>query len=94
MNAPYGCYELGGIEGLREKFPIVLGVDKVDAIIPFNSEIKFNCIKSIKFKQVRENIKKSYENVANSLKSIQIILNIKKTSKPLPNNLNQTKCCR
>lgn len=44
MNAPYGCYELGGIEGLREKFPIVLGVDKVDAIIPFNSEIKFNCI--------------------------------------------------
>lgn len=43
MDNKYGCYKVGGIEGLRNKYPMaVSGGDP--AMIPFSSEIKFNLI--------------------------------------------------
>jgi magnesium-transporting ATPase (P-type) len=41
MGGKYGCYDIGGIEGVRIKYPVVLsGGDP--AMIPFSSDIKFN----------------------------------------------------
>jgi hypothetical protein len=41
MGGKYGCYDVGGIEGVRQKYPVVLsGGDP--ALIPFSSDIKFN----------------------------------------------------
>lgn len=43
MDNKYGCYKVGGIEGLRTKYPMAIsGGDP--AMIPFSSEIKFNLI--------------------------------------------------
>lgn len=41
MGGKYGCYDIGGIEGVRQKYPVVKsGGDP--AMIPFSSDIKFN----------------------------------------------------
>jgi len=42
MGDKYGYYNDGGLNGIRDKFPYALGVDDIDAIIPFSSDIKFN----------------------------------------------------
>jgi hypothetical protein len=44
MDNQYGCYKVGGIEGLRTKYPIAAGAGGDPAMIPFSSEIKFNLI--------------------------------------------------
>jgi magnesium-transporting ATPase (P-type) len=41
MGGEYGCYDQGGIEGVRKRHPVVIsGGDP--AMIPFSSDIKFN----------------------------------------------------
>jgi hypothetical protein len=42
MGDKYGCYNEKGLNGVRDQFPYARGVDDVDAIIPFSSDIKFN----------------------------------------------------
>ena len=44
MGGVQGCYDEGGLDGIRIKYPIMKGVDGVDAVIPFSSDIKFNLI--------------------------------------------------
>jgi magnesium-transporting ATPase (P-type) len=44
MGGDLGCYNENGLEGLRQKYPMMKGVDGVDAMIPFSSDIKFNLI--------------------------------------------------
>jgi len=44
MDGPNGCYNLGGIDGLRKRYPVVPGVSGDPSIIPFSSDIKFNLI--------------------------------------------------
>jgi len=44
MDGEYGCYKLGGLDGLRKTYPTVKGSGNDPAIIPFSSEIKFNLI--------------------------------------------------
>jgi len=44
MDGNYGCYNLGGIEGIRKRYPSVPGVGNDPALIPFSSDIKFNLI--------------------------------------------------
>ena len=44
MGGSYGCYGVGGLNGIRETYPYARGVDEVDAMIPFASDIKFNLI--------------------------------------------------
>jgi len=44
MGGDYGCYNKGGLDGVRKSYPMAKGVDGVDAIIPFASDIKFNLI--------------------------------------------------
>jgi hypothetical protein len=41
MGGKYGCYDIGGIDGLRAKYPVV-SVNGNSALIPFSSDIKFN----------------------------------------------------
>lgn len=41
MGGKYGCYDVGGIEGLRKKYPVAQ-YDGNNAMIPFSSDIKFN----------------------------------------------------
>lgn len=40
----HGCYDEKGLDGIREKYPMMKGVDGVDALIPFSSDIKFNLL--------------------------------------------------
>lgn len=44
MGGKYGCLDEGGLDGIRDTFPYAKGVDEVDALIPFSSDIKFNLI--------------------------------------------------
>jgi sodium/potassium-transporting ATPase subunit alpha len=44
MDGPFGCYAEGGLDGVRDTFPYAKGVDDVEALIPFASDIKFNLI--------------------------------------------------
>jgi len=44
MGGDYGCLDEGGLDGIRTRFPYAKGVDDVDALIPFSSDIKFNLI--------------------------------------------------
>lgn len=44
MDNKYGCYKVGGIEGLRLTYPMVTSTGGDPAMIPFSSEIKFNLI--------------------------------------------------
>lgn len=40
----FGCYNLGGLQGFRSKYPIMKANNGDPAMIPFNSENKFNLI--------------------------------------------------
>jgi len=42
MSGEWGCYNAGGLEGVREKYPKVLDPKGDYAEIPFSSDIKFN----------------------------------------------------
>lgn len=42
MNGKYGHYQLEGIKGVREKYPVVKTGTNTNAEIPFSSDIKFN----------------------------------------------------
>jgi hypothetical protein len=42
MGGDFGEYDVGGLEGFRNKYPVMKGVDGVDSIVPFSSDIKFN----------------------------------------------------
>jgi sodium/potassium-transporting ATPase subunit alpha len=44
MGGSIGCYNVGGLEGLRDFYPIVPNADGDLSIIPFSSDIKFNLI--------------------------------------------------
>jgi len=44
MDGKYGCYQAGGIDGLRAKYPMAPALGGDPAMIPFSSEIKFNLI--------------------------------------------------
>ena len=44
MGGSNGCYNLGGLEGLRDFYTIVPNADSDLSIIPFSSDIKFNLI--------------------------------------------------
>ena len=44
MGGDYGCYDEDGLDGIRQKYPMMKGVDGVDALIPFSSDIKFNLL--------------------------------------------------
>ena len=44
MDGIYGCYNLGGIEGIRNKYPVVKAEGGELALIPFSSDIKLNCM--------------------------------------------------
>jgi hypothetical protein len=44
MGGEYGCYDKGGLNGIREANPILIGGDKDACLIPFASDIKFNLI--------------------------------------------------
>jgi len=44
MDGNYGCYKVGGIDGLRKKYPTVPCLGGDPAMIPFSSDIKFNLI--------------------------------------------------
>lgn len=44
MNGDNGCYKEGGLDDFRKLYPMARGVDDVEAMIPFASDIKFNMI--------------------------------------------------
>lgn len=44
LGGETGCFDEGGLDGIREKYPMMKGIDGVDAIIPFSSDIKFNLL--------------------------------------------------
>lgn len=44
MDGPYGCYNVGGIDGIRNKYPIIKDKGGDPYLIPFSSDIKFNLI--------------------------------------------------
>ena len=43
-GGPNGCYDLGGLEGVRDTYPIVPDIVGDPSMIPFSSDIKFNLI--------------------------------------------------
>jgi sodium/potassium-transporting ATPase subunit alpha len=43
-GGPNGCYDLGGLEGIRDTYPIVPDIVGDPSMIPFSSDIKFNLI--------------------------------------------------
>lgn len=44
MDGAYGCYNVGGLDGLRTKNPKIKSANGDDLEIPFSSDIKFNLI--------------------------------------------------
>ncbi len=44
MGGSTGCFDLGGLEGVRDKHPVVPDVVGDPSMIPFSSDIKFNLI--------------------------------------------------
>jgi hypothetical protein len=44
MDGPYGCYHVGGLDGIRNKYPIIKDKGGDPYLIPFSSDIKFNLI--------------------------------------------------
>ena len=44
MGGQNGCYNVGGLEALRDFYPIVPNSDGDLSLIPFSSDIKFNLI--------------------------------------------------
>lgn len=44
LGGPTGCFDLGGLEGVREAYPITPDVVGDPSMIPFSSDIKFNLI--------------------------------------------------
>jgi sodium/potassium-transporting ATPase subunit alpha len=44
MDGPYGNYQVGGLDGLRKRYPMMISTGGDPCLIPFSSDIKFNLI--------------------------------------------------
>jgi magnesium-transporting ATPase (P-type) len=44
MDGVYGSYQVGGLDGLRKRFPMMISTGGDPCLIPFSSDIKFNLI--------------------------------------------------